>query len=148
MIEPPAGSKRGLLQAWRAASGMPTPTQALFVRVRLIAAAISLAALVLLPSIFLAALFLHIEGAGLAAVLLVICATVAANESVLWIFRIRLAFSLGFWTDWSRAPIRRSEQPNRFYRRTTMTGALSAAYAVAAIFCTCVAVQGLLSHPH
>jgi hypothetical protein len=137
-----------LRQAWRAAESMPTPTQVLFVRVRLIAAAINLTALVLLPSIFLTALFLHIEGAGLAAVLLSICAVAAANEAILQAFRVRLAFSLGFWTDWSRTPIRRAEQPNRFYRWTAYYAVISTTYGAAVVFCVWVAIQGLLSHPH
>lgn len=103
-----------------------------FMRVQLVTGLIAGLSLVLLPAVFLAALFLHNRRLGTAGIfiLAINLMSYGAREA----FRTWLALRIGRWTGWKREPIGRHELPVHFWVWTAIHAALAAIYAGVAVF--------------
>ncbi len=99
----PENRQSALKRLWTPSGALDNASFMAFLRVRLVTALICTCTLVLLPVLFLSALFLHLR--ILASVGIIVLAVHMASNAALEAFRIRLVLRLGRWTGWKREPI-------------------------------------------
>jgi hypothetical protein len=110
-----------------------------FWRVSQVIGLISGFAMVLAPVAFLSALFLHLRILGAAGI--AILAVWMASFAILDGFRIWWVLHLGRWTGWRKEPIRRSEQPGRYWSGMAMQATILTVHSAAAVYLIWVAVD-------